>query len=57
MPLFTIFGQCKQGLAVTAQVAQNVPTTVLKNIKTFSQIGFVFFLHVMIKKSEQKKRT
>ena len=56
MPLFTIFGQCKQGLPVTAQVAQNVPTTVLKNTKMFFQIGFVFFLHVIIKKSERKKK-
>ena len=44
----------KQGWPVTVQVAQNVPTTVLKNTKKTFPNCCRFFLHVVIKNLNEK---
>ena len=45
-----LMDKMQQGYPVTVQVTQNVPTTILRNTKMFSQIGVFFFLYFVIKK-------
>ena len=46
----------KQGLSVTVQVAQNIPTIVQKKYNNVFSNCCLFFLHVVLKKSERKKK-